>query len=445
MSQDVSIRTMTTYLSSGRVLLLGLAIACCLFVSASGQTLSDNRSVPVWWKGNLHTHSFWSDGNDFPDMISRWYRKRGYNFLALSDHNILSRGERWMDLQTIQNRGGDDVLKKYLDAFDESWVETRATEENAKQVRLKPLNEFRSKFEKPGEFIMIEGEEISDSVDGLPVHLNATNLEKLLQPVGGSSVREAIDNNLRAAAEQAALTGRQIMVHLNHPNFGWAVTAEDIAAVTRERFIEVFNAHPSVNQLGDENHPSIDRIWDIVNTLRIDKLNATPVYGLGVDDSHNYHGRPGSHPGRAWVMVKSNELSVESLFTAMYRGDFYASSGIVLADIAYNNEQKVLSIKIDGAPGVTYETKFIGTRRGYNEQSEPRKDEKGQPIRTTRKYSSDIGEVLKTDSSLQPTYHFSGDELYVRALVTSSRPHPDPSFDNQFEQAWTQPVGWSDR
>ncbi|MFN0066994.1 MAG: hypothetical protein ACKVYV_05090, partial [Limisphaerales bacterium] len=21
---------------------------------------------PRWWKGNLHTHSFWSDGDDFP-------------------------------------------------------------------------------------------------------------------------------------------------------------------------------------------------------------------------------------------------------------------------------------------------------------------------------------------------------------------------------------------
>ena len=45
-----------------------------------------------WWKGNLHTHSLWSDGNDFPEMIADWYRKNGYHFLALSDHNILKRG-----------------------------------------------------------------------------------------------------------------------------------------------------------------------------------------------------------------------------------------------------------------------------------------------------------------------------------------------------------------
>ena len=52
--------------------------------------------VPRWWKGNLHTHSLWSDGNDFPEMIAAWYKERGWNFLALSDHNVLSDHELWI-------------------------------------------------------------------------------------------------------------------------------------------------------------------------------------------------------------------------------------------------------------------------------------------------------------------------------------------------------------
>gem|GEM_PF-5552938 len=46
---------------------------------------------PKWFKGNTHTHSLWSDGNDFPEMITDWYKRHGYNFLAISDHNILRR------------------------------------------------------------------------------------------------------------------------------------------------------------------------------------------------------------------------------------------------------------------------------------------------------------------------------------------------------------------
>src|SRR6188474_2299929 len=68
---------------------------------------------PRWWKGNLHTHTFWSDGDDFPEMVAEWYRTRDYNFLALSDHNVLSQGMRWMKAADIQKRGGEDVLKKY--------------------------------------------------------------------------------------------------------------------------------------------------------------------------------------------------------------------------------------------------------------------------------------------------------------------------------------------
>ena len=31
-----------------------------------------------WQKGNLHTHSFWSDGDDFPEMIIQWYKDNNY-------------------------------------------------------------------------------------------------------------------------------------------------------------------------------------------------------------------------------------------------------------------------------------------------------------------------------------------------------------------------------
>ena len=37
-------------------------------------------------------------------------------------------------------------------------------------------------------------------------------------------------------------------------------------------------------------------------------------------------------------------------------------------------------------------------------------------------------------------YRFQGDELYVRAKVTSSRPHPNPYAQGDFECAWMQPV-----
>ena len=34
--------------------------------------------------------------------------------------------------------------------------------------------------------------------------------------------------------------------HINHPNFGWAVTADELAAVENNRLFEIFNGHPQV-------------------------------------------------------------------------------------------------------------------------------------------------------------------------------------------------------
>lgn len=406
----------------------------------------DSASSSTWWKGNIHTHSLWSDGDDFPEMIADWYKRHDYHFLALSDHNILSEGIRWMKVAEIEKRGGKEAMTKYFDRFGDEWVETRGTpgQENY-EVRLQPLDRFRALLEVPQEFLMIQGEEISDKAEGVPVHLGATNVLELLEPMGGRTVAESIDNNLRAAEEQAKRTGKEILVHLNHPNFGYAITAEELASVLRERFVEVYNGHPGVNHLGDDEHASVERIWDVANTIRIDQLNAPPLYGVATDDSHDYHGVEGSTPGRGWIMVRAPELETETLIRAIKAGDLYASSGVTLREVVYDGDTRTLRLDIEPEEGATFTTEFIGTRVGYDSKSEPRLDKDGKPRRTTQIYSEDIGEVFAKVEGLAPSYELTGDELYVRAVVTSSKVPANPSFEGQRQQAWTQPVGWEER
>ena len=402
------------------------------------------RDPPLrWWKGNIHTHSFWSDGSDFPEMICEWYRTRNYNFLALSDHNVLSEGERWMPYSTIKQRAGSQALKKYLDRFGPHWVETQGHPDTARYaVRLKPLNEFRALVEQRGKFIMIQGEEITDQAAGKPVHLNATNIKSLIQPLGGQTVREAINNNLRAVEEQAQRAGRPILLHINHPNFGFAITAEDLAAVVKERFFEVYNGHPDVEHLGNATRPGVELLWDIANTLRISEFKAAPLYGVGTDDSHEYHGRPGSRPGRGWIMVRSRFLTPEHLIRAVNAGDFYASSGVTLADLNFDTESQTLTVRIRAEAGVKYRTDFIGTKIDYDKTSQPRRGKDGEELVSTRKYSTDVGRTLHTVEEKLARYKLTGRELYVRAVITADRPVDDPAFAGQLQQAWTQPVGW---
>ena len=79
---------------------LWLLLLAGLIINATGLSAAEPTALGVlrWWKGNLHTHSLWSDGDDYPEMIAEWYKQHGYHFLAFSDHNILLQDERWMVL-----------------------------------------------------------------------------------------------------------------------------------------------------------------------------------------------------------------------------------------------------------------------------------------------------------------------------------------------------------
>ena len=389
-----------------------------ILLAVCGGVATADEPVARWYKGNLHTHSLWSDGDEFPEMIAAWYRDQGYNFLALSDHNVLSEGVRWMSKKAIVGRSDQGIVDRYIARFGRVWVEQRENPTNGDpEVRLKPLDEFRSQVESAGEFIMIPGEEISDRAEGKPVHINATNLGEVIKPARGETVREAIANNLRIILQHEKDHGREVLPHLNHPNFGYAVTAQDLAAVTDERFFEVYNGHPSVNQLGDQSHPSVEAIWDQVNAIRL-QAGVPPLLGIGTDDSHEYHGVKGSHPGRGWVMVKSRYLSPQHLIRAMKRGDFYASSGVELDSVTFDSEARQLSVDITAHEGVSFTTEFVTST------------------------SEQTGVVVSTSTELSATYTMKPDELYVRARITSDQVHPDPSFPDQKQQAWTQPVGW---
>ncbi|MFC1757968.1 endonuclease/exonuclease/phosphatase family protein [Planctomycetota bacterium] len=396
-----------------------------------------------WWKGNLHTHSLWSDGNDFPEMIADWYRQRGYHFLAISDHNVLSEGPRWMKLTAIESRNGKTALPKYLARFGKDWVETRGKRSDGSfEVRLKPLSEFRTLVESAGEFLMIQSEEITDK----GAHINATNIAELIQPQGGKSVRETIQNNLRAIDAQAKRLGRTIIPHLNHPNLGdEGISAEDLAALVQDEFFEVFNGVDQDGDLGSDRRHSLETLWDITSTLRLSEFGAAPMFALATDDSHEYHGKTRLAPGRGWIMLRAKFLSSESIVNAMKRGDFYASSGVLLNRIEFDRSSKTLSIEIEPDGDAEFTTQFIGTPVTFDKTTTQRKDEEGNAVEGTLDYSSDVGKVFANEKGLKVRYQLTGDELFVRAAITSNKAPDSPTSESPLEKAWTQPIGWRAR
>src|ERR1051325_8633548 len=164
--------------------LFGLALFTAAMVVA--------QPAPRWWKGNLHTHTLWSDGDDYPEMVVDWYKSHGYDFLALSDHNIVQEGN-WVTIATNSTRALA-ALPKYLRRFGSNWVEQTQFEGNP-AVRLKTLDEFRRLFEAPNRFLLIRSEEITDKFGGWPIHVIASNLRDLIKPRHGHDIIETMQNN----------------------------------------------------------------------------------------------------------------------------------------------------------------------------------------------------------------------------------------------------------
>ncbi len=417
------------------LLLLSSSPSATPVVNADVLTAEDGRQ---WHRGNLHTHSLWSDGDDYLEMIAAWYQDHDYDFLCFTDHNVLATNrDRWIDV--AKKKTGETALKELKERFPGDWVEERKNNDRH-EVRLKTFDEVNARLAVPGKFLLIQGEEITDRFGNLPVHMNATNVQQLIPPLHGDSVAETMQNNVNAVIAQRERTGQPMFIHLNHPNFGYGVTAEDLMRIRGEQFFEVYNGHPGVRNSGDNQHASTERIWDIILTRRLAEFDLPIMYGLATDDGHNYHKIPSraSEPGRGWVMVLSDKLAPASLIESMERGDFYASSGVSLERV--ESTDKELKVAVKAEDGVTYRIEFIGTRTSYDAKSQPVVTAAGKEIRATRRYSDDIGKVLKTVEGPTAEYSFAGDEIYVRARVVSSRKHPNPSEVDEFERAWVQPV-----
>lgn len=414
-----------------------LLVACALFVVTGCQraTVATGAiAAEAWWRGNTHTHTLWSDGDEFPEAVADWYKRNGYQFLAITDHNTLAADERWFPIPP--HGPAREAYTKYRERFGATWIEERRSGDTL-LVRLKRFPEYRARVEETGSFILVPGEEITQYLARKGAHMNALNPAEPVSEQQGATLIEMFRKDLDSLRAQEVRTGREIVAVLNHPNFLWSQTAEDLLELPDLRFFEVYNGHPLVNILGDSGRASTERIWDIVLTRRLTS-GGDVLYGVATDDAHDYHAfAPGQrNPGRGWIMVRASSLVADSLMRAMERGDFYASAGVTLSELRREGPRVTLAIK--GEPGVTYTTQFIGTRRGYDTVSVALRDSTG--IAVTRRYSSDVGAVLAEVRGTTATYAMRGDEIYVRARVISSKPKVNFSYTGEMEMAWTQPV-----
>src|SRR5262249_47041859 len=108
------------------------------------------QSALKWYRGNTHTHTLNSDGENTPDEVARWYRSNGYQFLVITDHEYLT----------------DAAALNAIFARDE-------------------------------QFLMIPGQEVTGRAQGKPVHVNQIGARKLVMPAALPTVFDVLQRDVQ--------------------------------------------------------------------------------------------------------------------------------------------------------------------------------------------------------------------------------------------------------
>ncbi len=419
-----------------------------------------------WYRGNLHTHTRWSDGLAFPEEAVLWYRTHGYHFLGLSDHNVFQDNpSRWR---------ADTGSETYFDAYRTTFpgAEFRTSADGVREARLRTFDELARQFNEPGSFLLVPASEATRSIDFSDgrrheVHMNYANVPALLPSLAAPGFqRIECDVPLAAfiarhAEETAALAktfGTRPLFMLNHPIWPWYdIAPEVLADCPSVRFFEICNNGGPCPP--DERLPAdgldTDRFWDVVNAFRA-RRGQPLLYGVGGDDTHVYRGEPHGGmlmPGNAWTLVRAAALSADALVEAMDAGDFAACEGIEPEDIAFDPETGTLSVSVAAKPGAARTVRFIVSKRDFSETpastfvARPAGREEGPKFeRRFAVYDERIGQVAKTVAGapgepVRAAYTLADDDLYVRARIEEPGQPLCTAFlhPRRLLVAWTQP------
>ncbi len=312
-------------------------------------------------KGQLHAHTGNSgDSATPPAEAVRWYADHGYDFVVLTDHNV------------VTSVPGD------------------------------------------GDLLAIPGVEITQNLatcDPPPepgmsclLHLNAL----FVSPAGAGMIQPPRPRSLsRVDVYQAGIDAAHDLggiVQLNHPNFHYAAGASLITELARRgvTLLEVANEAVDSNNGGDADHPSTEALWDAALTA------GATIFGVATDDAHHYGDAEAvraasrvAHTGdRGFVMVRAAR-DVAAIRAAIAAGDFYSSSGVLLARVEHTGDALDVAVS-DASPGA-HQIAFIGSG----------------------------GRVLQRSDGRAARFPFAAAPAgYVRAVIA----------DDHGRRAWTQPV-----
>lgn len=233
-----------------------------------------------WYKGNLHSHTTNSDGNFTPQEAVKEFKKHGYSFLCISDHNLYTdyRGE--LD--------DDDFL--LLPGVEAAAV---LFDENDSCIKVHHMNGI------------LGSTAMQEKALKHYQHMDAV----------GPFVYYGKWEGAKAAEHMAKeLKNRGCFVTYNHPIWS-RVEAEEFIDVKAYEILEIFNYNTQ-----NESETGYDTTyWDVM--LR----KGRHVLADASDDNHNAGDFDDAFGG--YIVVKAKALTYDNIVDSILSGNYYSSSG----------------------------------------------------------------------------------------------------------------------
>lgn len=418
-------------------------------------------TVKRWYKGNMHQHCQWSDGDPMPEYAIDWYKSRGYDFVCPSDHNIFqandlrftSNGTKpkmtaemkaafkdetslWkpMQCETINNKLTQKVVDQTRERFGADSVRIKKAG-GLTFVRMKSFDELVEQFAEDGKFLLIPGfEQTGSCPDKRAVHMNFIGVRKTFKYIKKEDPVDTLRETLAAGRELYA--DSPFLFTANHPLWKfYDISPTALIANPDVRFFELNNngIHRDYAARDDAWEP--EHFWDAVNAFRA--LADVPLLlGMGSDDRHGY---PDGPANKGWTVARAAKLDWPSLLEAFNAGDFYSSNGLDFAEI--NFDGKTLSVKIDVKEEGDYRIEFKGTKKNFDKTRKTvavAAEAKKSADRLIETFSPEVGTVLETVEGTEGSYTLKPDDLYVRAKIVKL-PRAEKLEWRTGPAAWTQP------
>jgi hypothetical protein len=277
------------------------------FIIISPYTPKDNT-----YKGNAHCHTTNSDGTASPADLAAAYAAAGYDFLAITDHDVLTADTATAGLLYIPG-----------------------VEENTNEGDL-------------------------------------LNLGATANVVAETPAQTVLD----------AVIAQGSVPILAHPGYTIAWTKHQLDRLNGFVGLEVYNYECS----GLAGGPTYETLWDYLLS------EGKHVVALAGDDAHGL-----ASVGNGWIHVFADSATAANILASLRTGNFYSSTGPTITIAASSTEMTITT-----------------------------------PAAATIAFIGQGGATLQTSASVTTaTYTFTGNEKYVRVLVTR---------DSDSKLAWTNPV-----